>query len=553
MTTQTTQRLLVTALLLVSLLASLAGRAQGISQGEADKAYAPRRLGLTVGINEFQDPNWRTLQFAVADARAMAADLADPAVGRFDEVETLAETKQTTADGVRAALRRLENKNTSPDDLVFIYISTHGTLDRDGSGDLRQYLVASNTSFTAIPKTAISHDEIFAFFQRLKSRRKVLVLAACHSGQGKSELPPAVRDEIARTKGGFLVEPIEDVSEASVIIGVCAFGETAQENPALGHDIYTYFLLEAMRSEKADRDQDGAISLSEAHDYARRSTYYFTEGKQRPFARSDILGSDPILLAGRVKGGRKPVVYGYGDYLGGSVLNVDGQDKGALPDGYAVEKGWINLKVYFPDSDKTVFKGPLYVREGQRIDIDRMVDARSEPPFGAALGYRAVADSSLAHDVFPSAPLYGLAYNLAAFPFADSALRFEAAYHEAHWTAGLDTGREADISGRALSLAIALLFSRPTDRAEYFAGPLLGGFFLEKDIQTGKDEYSRAASTFYPGVLLGARLHLDSDLDLELSYRGSYQAFNVNDDLEASWVNEISLTAFLPNPGRWTR
>ena len=88
------------------------------------------------------------------------------------------------------------------------------------------------------------------------------------------------------TKAGFLVRPIEEVSRASVMLAACDSGETAREDERLDNDIYTHFLVEALRV-GVDRNGDGAVTVSEAHDYARRMTYEYTAGKQRPTAETD--------------------------------------------------------------------------------------------------------------------------------------------------------------------------------------------------------------------------------------------------------------------------
>jgi cation transport regulator ChaB len=150
--------------------------------------------------------------------------------------------------------------------------------------------VAYDTEFDNVANTALEFDEVLGLFNRLTSRRKVLILACCHSGMGKSELPEEIKAELSRLKSGFFVKPLETASEASVIIGVSSWGETAQEDPKLKNDIYTHFFLEGMKD--YDRNRDGAVSISEAHDFAQRKTYYYTKGKQRPFTRSDILGTD---------------------------------------------------------------------------------------------------------------------------------------------------------------------------------------------------------------------------------------------------------------------
>lgn len=518
-----------------------------------DAAYQPRRLALVIGINEFKDANWRPLHYAEKDAKDLAKALRDPKVGYFNQVTELTVPEDTSLPAIRKALLELENQNMSPDDVVMIYVSTHGTLEKDSSQRLHQYLVASDTRFDNIAATALEVSELQGWFNRLRSRRKVLIMACCHSGAGKSELPPDVMDQLSHMKGGFFVKPVETASEASVVIGVCAWGETAQEDPAFQNDIYTHFFIEGMT--KYDRNQDGAVSISEAHDYAQRQTYYYTHGQQRPFARSDILGADPIILTGSVKGQGKPVVYGYGEGLVGSRLRVNGEEKGALPDGYTTNPGWVRMEAFYGEPGRTdregsarVNLGRLYVRPGERVDLDRVAAIRAEPPLGLTYGFRTSSSQTLAAEVLPDLPLYGLSYQLAPFPFANTATRFALTAGQVQWKADTTAGRHVNVSATAIDANLSLLYSYQTNSTTFFAGPLIGGLVLQKDLAAPTGNDSRVSATFYPGLILGLRFRLGRNLRLELADQASYQFFNVNDQGQGALVNQITASIYLGGP-----
>ena len=55
-------------------------------------------------------------------------------------------------------------------------------------------------------------------FNRLKSRKKVLILAFCHSGVGKSLLTPAMKRALASLKSPYFEEPIQTYSEGPIIL-----------------------------------------------------------------------------------------------------------------------------------------------------------------------------------------------------------------------------------------------------------------------------------------------------------------------------------------------
>ena len=133
-----------------------------LDESALSTAYAPRRIALLVGISEFQDPQWRNLRYAAKDAEDLAAALRDPARGHFDQVRVLTRPEETTRASILAALRRLRQEATRPDDVVVVYFSAHGTLARDGQGELKRYLVTQDASYRAISQTALSMDVLKA-------------------------------------------------------------------------------------------------------------------------------------------------------------------------------------------------------------------------------------------------------------------------------------------------------------------------------------------------------------------------------------------------------
>ena len=284
-----------------------------------------------------------------------------------------------------------------------------------------------------VPRSGLPSEELRRRFDRLRSRRKVLVLATCHSGQGKSGLPEAVRRELDGIKGDdFFVPPLASVSEASVILSASAWGETAREDEKLSHDIYTHFLLEALRK-GLDPNGDGAVTVSEAHEHALYGTWRFTAGRQRPTAVSDILGEDPIVLAGRrVRLGR-PALYGYDERWEGVRVRVGGTEKGALPGAVVVEPGVHAIDLLRAGATEPFVTTRVDLQSGQRIHVRTLLP---EPPLGLELGVSAggqgfVADEARA-EVFGPAPI----------------LRFEAGLHDFPWpgwllSADLGYGRTA--------------------------------------------------------------------------------------------------------------
>lgn len=503
-------------------------------------ALAPRRIALLVGIQGYDDPGWRPLRFPGADAASLAAVLRDPERGAFDEVEVVAD--RPTREEVRAALRRLAERSRDERDTVVVYFSTHGTLARDGAGVLRRYLVARDTRVSDVPGTGLSLDEIRSDFDRLRSRRKVLVLATCHSGSGKSLLPEDVRSELQGIKAGFFVRPIEEVSRASVVLSASDWGETAREDEKLGHDVYTHFLVEALRI-GVDRNGDGAVTVFEAHDYARRLTYEWTEGRQRPTVESTEVGADAIILAGRVSRRGRPELFSYAPRLEGFTVRVDGRPLGELPGGIAVDAGRHRVQVA-KGGGPEVFEGWIRVDEGERVDLEHLVVAapyRLEiVPSAGGLSF---LDARSRRDVLGSVPAFGAAIAYDDWPRPGMSLRMDVA--KSAGTSRVQLGaRSADLRYSAFTAGASLpwrVTPASLGGACLLAGPRLSGLWLDRRVELAPPTQSWFMLS--PGVLLGASVPVTKRVALGAEVHLDFTLARVDGENRSSGMGELLLGA----------
>ena len=485
----------------------------GVPRERLAQALQPRRLALLVGVQQFADPSWRPLRYPEADAAALAEVLRDPALGAFDEVEVLPAGADRGA--VRAALGRLAERSRDEQDTVLVYLSTHGTLARDGAGALRRYLVLADTRMADVAGTGLSLDELRADFDRLRSRKKVLVLAACHSGGGKSLLPDPLQRELAGIKDGFFVRPIEVVSRASVVLAASDWGETAREDERLGHDIYTHFLVEALRL-GADRNGDGAGTASEAHDYARRMTYDYTGGRQRPSAETSEVGVDPIVLVGRVARAGRPELYSYAPALDGFQVRVDGRPLAELPGGVALDAGRHRVQVQKGGGPALLDEG-LDLDPGQRLDLADLLPRRDGRwSVGPRVTLLSFLDRGSRDAVLAPVVGFGAAAALRGWPSPDVTLRLDLAS-----ALGQATQRQGAASARfdytLLSAGVALAW-RATPAwlggGELTAGPRLSGLWIDRRFDLALASTPQRYFTFTPGLLLGAEVPLGRGLSL---------------------------------------
>ncbi len=506
-----------------------------LSADAVEKALGPRRLALLVGINHFEDARWPALKHAVADARELGQLLADPALGRFDQIEILAEEGGVTRAKIEAAFQRLVKANLSAQDTVFVYFSTHGTLARGPDGKLGRYLVTSDSVQAQIAESALAVGELLKRFEALPSRRKAFVLASCHSGSGKSALPQSVAAELQGIKGAFFVKPLRETSQASMVMTACAWGETAREDDSLKHDIYTHFLIEALRGK--DEDGDGAVTASEAHAHAMARTYYFSKGRQRPQVESSILGADPIVLSGQPRRRADPVLYSFLEDLAGMRLEVNGQDKGPLPARLVLKPGSHQVALRSSLGGKILVHEEVELMPGQRLAVESLLEkSRHLWSIQAWAGYQSFLDATTRSEyVAPSATL-GLSVTKRHFPLESLALGLDV---------GLAGGRQSlELPGLSyehdllqLSYGIKLLFLFGFGDLELSLGPRLGALHLWRTGLPGESDTQHVAN-FTPGLQTGFTWRLWRGLQLGLEFRIHFMSIHTLDaSLDTGFVD----------------
>jgi hypothetical protein len=378
-------------------------------------AAVRERHALIVGIDAFDDARFGRLRFAAADARALAAALPD-----WEDVQVLTRPEQTTRAAILDALAALEHRIRGPRDTVLLYFSTHGSLAQTSGGQLHRYLVAADTRMDVLAETGLPVEALSRHLDSMASKRVALVLASCHSGRGKSVLPDPLAQAFAARKGP---PRLDEVSEAVVLLTAAAFGEAAREDEKLGHDIYTYFFLEAF--EKGDRDGDGAVTISEAHDYARERTYEFTGGAQRPTAESTMLGLDPIVLRGARRRAASPVVFSYAPSSEGLSVRLDGAVKGRLPGGVAFAPGPHELELVEARTGEQLLRTTVSLGAGERLDVSSLIPRPPRLRWESALGILAPLSRS-ARDALPLLGTLELGARVTELPWNDWSLTLSA-------------------------------------------------------------------------------------------------------------------------------
>ncbi len=104
-----------------------------------------RRLGLIIGVNNYQDTTFQPLQYAENDARAFAQWLVNVKGGAWSPGDVqLVQGSHATKELMESLIAQMCLTLAEPEDVVLLYFAGHAFLDeRNGDG----YLALSNTQY----------------------------------------------------------------------------------------------------------------------------------------------------------------------------------------------------------------------------------------------------------------------------------------------------------------------------------------------------------------------------------------------------------------------
>ena len=241
----------------------------------AAPAHAVTRYALVIG-NDSGDADEPRLRYAEQDADRFAATLVG--LGGFAAGDVVV-LRGGDAEAARAALIALNDRIRTAgaaDTMLVVYYSGHADAEA-------LHLGATNLPLTQLEQLVRGSPAAF----------RLLVVDACRSGA------------LTRVKGGHIAPafPIAlgDTLAADGVVfwTASAASEEAQESDDIKGSFFSHFLVSGLAG-PADADGDGAVTTSEAYEYARAATLRASSrtlaGPQHPTFRDELAGRDAIVL-----------------------------------------------------------------------------------------------------------------------------------------------------------------------------------------------------------------------------------------------------------------
>jgi uncharacterized caspase-like protein len=230
-----------------------------------------RQRALVIGVSDYPAPIPK-LPAVAADVREMANVLASRNGAFTPSGVTVLTNGQATRPAIVKSLRTVFSADA--DETVFVYIAGHGSVEGTD-----YFFVAHDTDCGDLLATGVPLSEIKCLFDRSKSRRVFLWLDFCHSGGILARGHDA--DDLAVIRRALQVVK----GEGRVIVAACTPSQSAYEDPAVGHGLFTDALLRGLRGEaKSAQGEVTAMSLYEFIDHQVAS------GRQQPMFFGKMTG-----------------------------------------------------------------------------------------------------------------------------------------------------------------------------------------------------------------------------------------------------------------------
>lgn len=253
------------------------------------------------------------LNYAAKDATDVVASLKGSSVyDKVHELQILDRDATRSKIGEAGAFLRKAAVN----DTIVVFMAGHGLLD----DKLDYYFATTDVNFSRPAGKGLPYDAIEALFDGVKAQRRLVLMDTCHSGEVDADDPvlvaaaavPGVKARAVATRGikkkkkkkgqereasdalpaqataAILSGLFADLRRGAgaTVIASAGGAEYAFESDEWNNGVFTYSLLEGLRTKKADTDANKRVSISETRDYLKRRVSELTKGGQSPTTRT---------------------------------------------------------------------------------------------------------------------------------------------------------------------------------------------------------------------------------------------------------------------------
>jgi Caspase domain/Biotin-requiring enzyme len=215
-----------------------------------------RRSALLIGCDQYQSPSFPPLITPVSDVRELAKLLADPHVGRFNDVTVVPSDHNAPAHSeVRAAIETFFRRR-QPEDTLLLYVACHGRQDAEGE----LFFAMHDTRVDLLQSTGVSSDWVAARIRNSRAHRILTMLDCCYSGAFRSRGEDKIPALLPAEGEGRLVITSSRATQQAYEPADATSGVPMRSN-------FIDAVLTGIDSGAADADGDGVISADELYNY----------------------------------------------------------------------------------------------------------------------------------------------------------------------------------------------------------------------------------------------------------------------------------------------
>ncbi len=259
----------------------------------------PNLYLITIGVSEFEQSDFN-LTYAAKDANDIATLFQKSYVYKKIFSKTLV-NKEVTKANVMALKTFLAQADIN--DEVMIFIAGHGVLD----ANLDYYFATYDLDFRRPENKGLAYEDLEGLLDGIKPLKKTLIIDACHSGEIDKDEVELVEADIAEDDNiqfrvvGNIVEGqlgIQNTSEltkslftdlrkgtGATVISSAGGMEFAMEGDDWSNGLFTYCLINGIKTKAADLNGDKEIWLSEIQEYVSLQVSELSGGRQQPTSR----------------------------------------------------------------------------------------------------------------------------------------------------------------------------------------------------------------------------------------------------------------------------
>jgi uncharacterized caspase-like protein/tetratricopeptide (TPR) repeat protein len=238
------------------------------------------------------------LKNAADDATEIYKFLRSPEGGSFPESNiSLLVDEQATKANIEAAFNKL--KQSKPDDYFVVFIAAHGVIwqEKGASGRTEEfpYFVLYDTDPRTISQSGMRMESFKRTVNSLPAKKGLVISDTCHSAGVMLDSGSRGLAVTQRANNEWL-DALKEIPRGVGYLSAADQNESSLEKDELGHGVFTYCLLEAVRG-NADFDADGKVTFEELRTYVRDEVPKMTNNRQHPQYATSMLSANQLPLS----------------------------------------------------------------------------------------------------------------------------------------------------------------------------------------------------------------------------------------------------------------